>query len=427
MIITNKYIFGIILNLVLLFSCKSTISSLDSYEKKIKSPSNISTNKIDFTSELSNLDTITKSKLIKHSKNSKKSIYETYSINYADSLKKKLFSDGKLKINTYESFLVDYLTDQSILDTIYVSNLNVTSPKGGEVKSFEYNLKAEDHLYFEIFNLDKNSIESIEITEGSTTRFKQNNFKKKSKLTGNFKIESDNVVTLNISNNDFFKNKGLFKSNLHIILKKVSPKKKIKVEVLPDTIVDNVNITKIVNDTIYKVLKTYKTNLGPTIDLSKSNKLNFNINISEFDQLLGWGYWIGLSSEEINAFDNLNTDENPLIKFAKAELVNPESSFNMPSSENNDISLLIKNVSLDARTLNYSKNCAIYKSDQFTSQNPKKAEIYITNNSSLYDYDLQYTLIAVGLQPFKKETNEDIIAFKDYIHLTVLDNEKSNN
>ena len=43
-----------------------------------------------------------------------------------------------------------------------------------------------------------------------------------------------------------------------------------------------------------------------------------------------------------------------------------------------DISLLIKNVSLDARTLNYSKNCAIYKSDQFTSQNPKKAEIYIT-------------------------------------------------
>ena len=112
----------------------------------------MSTNKIDFTSELSNLDTITKSKLIKHTKQSKKSLYETYSINYADSLKKKLFNDGKLKINTYESFLVDYLTDQSILDTIYLSNLNVTSPKGGEVKSFEYNLKAEDHLYFEIFN-----------------------------------------------------------------------------------------------------------------------------------------------------------------------------------------------------------------------------------------------------------------------------------
>ena len=53
----------------------------------------------------------------------------------------------------------------------------------------------------------------------------------------------------------------------------------------------------------------------------------------------------------------------------------------------------------------------------------KKAEVYLTNTSTLYEYNVSYNVVAVGTTKIKNETMKDIIAFKDYIHITIIKDE----
>ena len=180
---------------------------------------------------------------------------------------------------------------------------------------------------------------------------------------------------------------------------------------------------EVVNDTVYKVIEKINFNLGSRLDLTKNHQQTFDINIDEFDTLLGWGYWIGLDKKSINTYNELSDSESALITFSKNELNKSLNAVELPVNENKDVKLLIKNQSLDARSYNYASNFAFYKSDEFTEKMSKKAEVHITNNSSLYDYDVSYNVIAVGATKIKNEIMKDFIAYKDFIYLTIIEDE----
>ena len=346
-----------------------------------------------------------------------------YTQSYIDSLRAVLLETGSLKINTFESFLVKHLKSSVKKDTLYLTNLYVNSPTKGEVKSYEFNVKKGDVIFYEITNTKANALKEISILEGGEIRFVKNNLKKKQTVKGEIKIVADNVLTVNISNDNFIKNKGLFKSKLKIVMKKIVPELKLKAEIKQDTIVTSKPFIEEVNDTIYKVIDSKNFTLGPRLDLTRSYQQVFNVNIAGFDHLIGWGYWIGLDKASIAQFQEMAAKENPLLIFAKNELRKVLRTIELDVNENNDVELLIKNQSLDARSYNYASNFAFYKSDAFTTKNVKKAEVYFTNNSTLYEYDVSYNVVAVGLTKIKNEIMKDMVAYKDYIHITLLKDE----
>ena len=105
------------------------------------------------------------------------------------------------------------------------------------------------------------------------------------------------------------------------------------------------------------------------------------------------------------------------------QLAREDNNIELPSNTNKDVDLVIKNESLDMRSYNYASNYAFYKTDNFTRKRIKKAEVFIKNNSTLYDYDVSYNVMAVILNKKKKEIMNDIIAFKNYIHITLIKDE----
>lgn len=355
--------------------------------------------------------------------NSDVNLSDYYTQTYIDSLRAVLLETGSLKINTFESFLVKHLKFGIKKDTLYLTNLYVNSPTKGEVKSYEFSVKKGDVIFYEITNIKANTLKEISILEGGEIRFVKNNLKKKQSVKGEIKIVADNLLTVNISNDNFIKNKGLFKSKLKIVIKKIFPVLSLKAEIKKDTIVTSKPFLEEVNDTIYKVIDSKNFTLGPRLDLTRSYQQVFNVNIGGFDHLVGWGYWIGLDKTSIAQFQEMSAKENPLLTFAKNELRKVLRPIELVANNNNDVELLIKNQSLDARSYNYASNFAFYKSDAFTTKNVKKAEIYFTNNSTLYEYDVSYNIVAVGLTKIKNEIMKDIVAYKDYIHLTLLKDE----
>lgn len=408
-------------------SCDALSSLLTVEDLKMAKPdiSQIQLPKIEnINEELAKLPAAIRQKIINNTvKDSLTSLSAYYTSNFIDSLKLILQQNGNLKINTYESFLIKYLNPELSKDTVYLTNLYLKSPKNAEIKSYEFDVLKDDQIFFEIKNLKSNKLKEIEILEGAKTRYIKNQLQKKETVSGSLKIIDDNVLTVKISNDNFIKNKGLFPSQLNIVLKKLAAGKKIKIETVTDTIVETQKRIENVNDTVYKIIDVKNFDIGPTLDISKNNNYNFNIIIDEFEQLIGWGYWIGFDSEDIALFNEMDEKAHPLIAFSKYEIAKSQNPILLPVNTNPDVELIIGNQSLDMRTFNYANNFAFFLSDSYTVTNPKKAKVSIRNTSSLYEYDVSYHVIAVGVQSKQTEVDKAIIAYKDFIKLTLIENE----
>tara|TARA_B110000037_G_scaffold220417_1_gene288302 strand:- start:15175 stop:16449 length:1275 start_codon:yes stop_codon:yes gene_type:complete len=416
-----KIIGGIIL--INLMACDSLKKALDiDNTNSLASLEPITSSNI--SSDLITLPNKTKSKLESHiSSITKSTLAEYYNETYIDSLRNVLIETGNLKINVFESFLIDHIKSNALNDTIYLANLYLISPSKAEIVSFSYDVKKDDVLFYQIKNTKSNTLKKIEITEGETIRFLKNNLKKKETVKGQVKINADNILTLNISNDNFIKNKGFFESKLKISIKKIAPSLNLKIEIKPDTIVESKLVESIVSDTIYTVISNKSFNLGSQLDLTKEYYRSFYINIDHDEDFIGWGYWIGLNKHDIAKFNELSTDESPLIIFSKNEIMKGDNQIKLPMNTNKEVELIIKNESLDVRSYNYASNFAFYKTDHFTVKGNKKAEVFIKNNSTLYDYNISYNVISVAVSKRKKEIMKDIIVLKNYIHITLREDE----
>ena len=419
-------VFKYLIGAVILLNFQACDSLKKILEKKSTIPVNVipENNKKDISGDLAALSSEAKAELKGNfPPDSDVNLSDYYTQNYVDSLRAILVETGNLKINTFESFLVKHIRTKAVKDTIYLTNLYVNSPTKGEVKSYEFDVKKNDVIYYEITNTKRNTLKEVSIVEGGKTRFLKNNLKKKTSLKGVLKIEEDNVLTVNLSNDRFIKNMGFLKSKLKITLKKTAPELRIKIENRADTIVVSKPFIEEVNDTIYKIIDSKSFTLGPRLDITGNYKQNFTINVGGFDTLIGWGYWIGLGKDSLEQYNTLSESESPLIVFSKNELRKLLVPIALPVNLNKDVNLIIKNQSLDVRSYNYAANFAFYQTDNLTEKNVKKAEIYLTNNSTLYEYDVSYNVVAVGVVKIKNEIMKDFLALKNYIYITLLKDE----
>jgi len=416
-----QLVFGFLL--VSLLGCDSLKELLDQdFSESVELPNSFSTDGIE--SEIGAFSPELKAKLMNNlASDPELNLTDYYNQTYIDSLRAILIDKGSLKLKPIESFLVKHLRSKSPKDTLFMTNMFLSSPSNGEVKSFEFEVFKDDVIYYEITNTKSNTLKELSIFEGDKIRVLKNNLKKKETIKGQLYIAMDNVLTLNVSNDNFIKNKGILKSKLKITLKKTAPDLNLNVEIKQDTIIQSRPFVEVVNDTVYKLIENKKFNLGPRLDLTKNHQQTFDINIDDFESLIGWGYWIGLDKKSIDTYNELSATESALIGFSKNELKKTLNAIELPVNENQDVRLLIKNQSLDARSYNYASNFAFYKSDEFTEKMTKKAEVHMTNNSTLYAYDVSYNVIAVGATKIKNEIMKDFIAYKDFIYLTIIEDE----
>lgn len=338
-----------------------------------------------------------------------------------DSLFEVLKNEKKVLLELADKQLYLDLLSKYNSDTTYLANIYMKTPTDGVPYSYAYDVKKNDLIFFSVENLGNQKVEEVSIVEGSTYRYVKQEFPRKSNEKGVIKILDDNSLTLNIDNDNFFKNKGFFNSKLKIQLKKISPLK-INYEVVTDSILETASVIETVYDTIYIANFKESLKLPPSLDITQRNEIVIPVDIEQSEnQLVGWGYWIGL-----NKFNSIlwNTDDdNDLVKIARQELFGIDEELLLQDSENDNILLRINDLSLDTRTLNYSYNYAFYKGDTQINKSGRRAELILKNMSNIYEYKIQVGMISVFLKKRQVEVDKDIFVTKEFIKLTLNDDE----
>jgi len=333
-----------------------------------------------------------------------------------DSIANKLIENKEVILPIKYKNIIENIDRNSIIDTIILTNIFTKSPTGGVPLNYQFDVKKNDIIIYEFNNTNISKIEKINIIEGDATRLLLGNFKGNSEESGSFRVLADNKLMLNISNDKFLKNLGLFRSKLKVSMKKVSSPLKIKTEIINDTVFKKNKVIEEVTDTIYNIYNNKKYNLKSTLYLSNQNRITLPIHIKNKNNLIGWGYWIGLKSSD-------TIDPKSYIDFSKQEIL--KSSYNKSELEsiNEDISLTINNQSLDLRSLNYGKNFAFYISDNNILNDNNKGIIYVKNNSNLYDYSIQFVLISINLRKSKIEIEKNTPVISKYFKLSLITDE----
>lgn len=354
--------------------------------------------------------------LIKTKEEDLSSYYE----NYLDSLKLKLKDSGSIKIKGYEDFLVNILSDQIKNDTIYLANLVTKTETKGTPLSFQYTGLKNDNFYFEIECLKNNSLSElifggidIEFVEGDQVRYKYFDLKKKDKIKGSFKVINDNPVIFNVTK------KGYSKSALKVKVKKTLGSNLI-VERVIDSLEENHLVIKEVSDTIYHLVDEKQYNLAPYLDITNPHKLKIPLVIDNLENLLGWGYWLGISKSDINNYSQLYEliFDEPLKLFAKSELIKTSSKFTLPKTLNENLKIDFKNNSNDNISLNSTISYSFFKTDSLS--NPSKGELRITNLSKLYDYMITLKTVGVNIVKSKVQEEETTYKLNEYINISVI-------
>ena len=333
-----------------------------------------------------------------------------------DSIANKLIENKEVILPIKFKDVVENIDQNSIVDTVFLTNIFTKSPTGGIPLNYQYDVKKNDIIIYEFNNKNINKIEEIKIVEGDATRLLLGNFKGNSKESGVFRVLADNKLMLNISNDKFLKNLGLFRSKIKVSMKKVSSSLRIKTEIINDTVFKKNKVIEEVTDTIYNIYNNNKYNLKSTLYLSNQNRVTLPIHIKNKNNLIGWGYWLGLKNSD-------TIDPKSYIDFSKQEIL--KSSYNELDLEsiNDDISLTISNQSLDLRSLNYGKNFAFYINDNDILSNNNKGVIYVKNNSNLYDYSIQFILISINLRKSKIEIEKETPVISKYLKLSLITDE----
>ena len=404
----------------LLYGCKSLLNPIENDFKPSLSLDELSAPQTDLNATNGNSleDKFRKEveALIKTKEEDLSSYYE----NYLDSLKLKLKDSGSIKIKGYEDFLVNILSDQIKDDTIYLANLVTKTETKGTPLSFQYTGLKNDNFYFEIECLKNNGLSElifggidIEFVEGDQVRYQYFDLKKRDKIKGSFKVLNDNPVIFNVTK------KGFTKSALKVKVKKTLGSNLI-VERVIDSLEENQMVIKEVSDTIYHLVDEKQYNLAPLLDITNPHKLKIPLVIDNLENLLGWGYWVGISKSDIDSYSQLYEliFDEPLKLFAKSELIKTSSKFTLPKTLNENLKIDFKNNSDDSISLNSTISYSFFKTDSLSK--PLKGELRITNLSKLYDYMIILKTVGVNIVKSKIQKEETTYKLNEYINISVI-------
>ena len=191
------------------------------------------------------------------------------SITQIDSLKEKLMTDGSIKLNPDDAFLIDYLRPKQTLDTLFLANLYFPTESRGIPTSFQYEVKKDDQIFFEFENQKSRKVKRIEIIEGGESRFYHTDLKKKKKIEGRLTIQSDNIMTIKVVRS------GFFKSVVRMKIRKLSKPQSYTIEMVNDTLVETKTVVQEVVDTLFAKVEEKKYSLSPRLDITHLQQIGF--------------------------------------------------------------------------------------------------------------------------------------------------------
>ncbi len=332
-----------------------------------------------------------------------------------DSLKEKLLNDGSVKINPAEAYLIDYLRPKQNLDTLFLANLYFETGKKGIPVAFQYQVKKDDQIFFEFENKKSWKIKKIEIIEGGESRFNHTNLKKKKLVKGSLTIQNDNIMTINVVKN------GFFKSVIKMKIRKLSKPQSYSVEMVKDTLIETRTVLEEVVDTLFVKVEDRKYSLSPRLDITNPNRMDFPIEVKKVENLIGWGYWLGLNQEDLENYKTLaetNEESEPLISFIKSELNIIEENTYLPRSENPDLYFNLRKLVTDTPSLNTQTNYGFFISEP--SPQTQKAKIYLANKSKLYEHNISLLVVAVNVEYSQKEVEKEFYTEIPRLKLTLI-------
>ena len=337
------------------------------------------------------------------------------SITQIDSLKEKLMTDGSIKLNPDDAFLIDYLRPKQTLDTLFLANLYFPTESRGIPTSFQYEVKKDDQIFFEFENQKSRKVKRIEISEGGESRFYHTDLKKKKKIEGRLTIQSDNIMTIKVVRS------GFFKSVVRMKIRKLSKPQSYTIEMVNDTLVETKTVVEEVVDTLFAKVEEKKYSLSPRLDITHLSRLDFPIEINNIDNLIGWGYWLGLSQDDLEKYNSLAENDpemEPLISFIKSELSISENHTYLPRAENPDVYLQINKLVMDTPSLNTAKNFGYFNCKEASSA--QKAKVYLANRSKLYQHDISLLVVAVNVEHSQKEIEKEFYTEIPRLKLTLI-------
>jgi hypothetical protein len=179
-------------------------------------------------------------------------------------------------------------------------------------------------------------------------------------------------------------------------------------------------VVKEVSDTLYHLVDEKQYTLASVLDITNIHQLKIPLIVDDLDNLLGWGYWIGLSSSDAVEYSRLHEleFEDPLKLFAKSELLKTSSSFTLPKTFDQNVRIDFKKNSDDNPSLNSTDTYSFYRSDSLS--NELKGELKITNLSKLYDYMITLKMVGVNIVKSKVEEEETNYMLNEFINISVV-------
>jgi hypothetical protein len=174
-------------------------------------------------------------------------------------------------------------------------------------------------------------------------------------------------------------------------------------------------------DTLFAKVEEKKYSLSPRLDITHISRMDFPIEIDDVDNLIGWGYWLGLSEDDLEKYKILAENDpemEPLISFIKSELNIIESHTYLPRAENSDVYLQINKLVTDTPSLNTAKNYGFFNCKEVSPS--QKAKIYLANRSKLYQHEISLLVVAVNVEHSQKEIEKEFYTEIPRLKLTLI-------
>lgn len=198
-----------------------------------------------------------------------------------------------------------------------IANLVFTLPRLKGSKSLEYAVHKGDTLELEYSILRGRGFDEMELLEGKEVRFNTSRNTKSDVVSNTLVVETDGIITVNLSNKAPVPSKGKLLITLRPALVKLS------MRYLCDTLSNTVKSKVVLVDTLPEILFSQSLRLAPRADVTRAPAMSIDVPMTAGRRYLAWGYWIGTQSGTIGAFKALAPADSltsPLAAYLSSEL-----------------------------------------------------------------------------------------------------------
>jgi len=323
----------------------------------------------------------------------------------SDNLTDSLFKNGSIQIGSDQLDFINKMMLPKSSDTIFLSNIYVTTTS--KPISYSYNVNKGDRIFFDIVNVKSAIISKVDVEfiEGKETRYKNGDITKSEKISGNFLIQEDNPLVINIMNDGYFTKYA--NATIKLMVRRVRAKPVLKVSRKIDSISKNVVVTVI--DTLFNSSGMKTLSLPPILDITSSNEVQLPVQFDTIPDIVGWGYWVGLSDDAMDKYNAIATKKSvvPVESFMKSEYYKKSPVVFLPQSTNDEIELSIDHLVEEKMGLNNSDNFGFFYSDSIP--NKHKANLNFINKSMDKANMISYVIGNISLN-FSKAEQQKIFA-----------------